>query len=397
MAVAWIEVLNRIASGEDTWTEFKRDLSPWEFIGKTLCAFANGRGGLLVLGVDDSGEVLGVGGNPDAAQERLTNFLHTGCNNPISATCNRHTVGDRKWVHWVNVPKQQRGHEPFSRAGRYWLRRGRSTVAPSAAELRTLFNNFGFVLTEETAVTSAKPGDIDLDAFRSFMKAQGITIESESDVSVDDDLVNASICDWDLNGVLRPTLYGLMVFGRSPQRHKRLTSLMIQCSAFSGVDRSDDAISLAEAGGRLDEQVIRAMDWFLGLGRKELYRGLFRTDLVSIPRDVLREALVNAVIHRDYVITGSQVQFEVFSDRIKITSPGTLPNHMTEKRARFGGAPRSRNEMMANAMVVRRLMERRGRGWPLMRRRMLEHAGVEPELHNYQDDGFVRVTIRFDP
>ena len=77
-----------------------------------------------------------------------------------------------------------------------------------------------------------------------------------------------------------------------------------------------------------------------------------------MPESALREALVNAVIHRDYAVTGSQILLDVFDDRVAVTSPGALPNHMTVEQARRGGAPRSRNEMMANAMVVRGLTRR---------------------------------------
>ena len=71
---------------------------------------------------------------------------------------------------------------------------------------------------------------------------------------------------------------------------------------------------------------------------------------------------------------------EVFDDRVVVTSPGALPNHMTVEQARSGGAPRSRNEMMANAMVVAGLMERRGRGWLTMRhaRRTFNRVGQRP-------------------
>ena len=113
-----------------------------------------------------------------------------------------------------------------------------------------------------------------------------------------------------------------------------------------------------------------------------------------MPEPALREALVNAVIHRDYAITGSQILLEVFDDRIAVTSPGALPNHMTVEQARRGGAPRSRNEMMANAMVVRGLMERRGRGWLTMRHAMARFNGTEPELVNDERNRFVRVTFR---
>ena len=135
------------------------------------------------------------------------------------------------------------------------------------------------------------------------------------------------------------------------------------------------------------------MGWFRSLGRRETYEGIQGIDVPPTPEGALREALVNAVIRRDYAITGSQVLLEAFDDRIVVTSPGALPNHMTVDQAREGGAPRSRNEMMANALVVGGLMERRGRGWLTMRHAMRRFNGTEPELVSDERNRFVRVTL----
>ncbi len=392
--MSWLDVLQRIELGEDALTEFKRGLGDFSAVGKALCAFANGEGGLLVLGVNDLGSIVGVKGNPEQIQECLTDFLHTGCGRPLTATCSRHRTKD-SWVHWIDVPRQPRGFEPFSYDGRFWIRRGRSTVAPSSSELQELFNTFGLVLTEQQVIPSATANDIDLNTFHSFMRAQGKHTEDEPQPNLANDLNNAWVCA-PLDGKLRPTLYGLMVFGRNPQGHPHTKSMFIQCGAYSGTDRASEVLSSGEATGRLDEQVAQSIGWFKSLGRKESYRGRWRTDIPLVPEQVLREALVNAVIHRDYAVLGSNVQLEVFADRIDVTSPGTLPNHMTVEQARSGGAPRSRNEMMANAMVVKQLMERRGRGWLLMRHLMQKFNGSEPELFNYRDGRFVRVTFRFE-
>ncbi len=390
----WPDVLHRIETGEGDHTEFKRgfDLND---AGKTICAYANGDGGLLVMGVTDEGFIVGVGQNPETVQERLTSFLQSGCGRPVTAECGRHRTDDG-WVHWVDVRRHQRGYEPFNVGGRFWVRRGRSSVAPSPSELQELFNAFGLVLTEQQTMPSATAQDIDFDAFRSFMLAQGKQMEGEPQPDLESDLLNASVCGR-LDRVLRPTVYGLMVFGRDPQGFPQTTSLFVQCVAYAGVDQGAAVLSAGEGKGRLDEQVTRSVGWFRSLGRKEAYRGLERTDDPRIPEGALREALVNAVIHRDYALTGSQVLFETFEDRIAITSPGTLPNHMTVDQARSGGAPRSRNEMMANAMVVRRLMERRGRGWLLMRHAMRAFNDTEPELVNDERGRFVRVTFRLKP
>ena len=387
----WAEVERRIRAGEDAVTEFKRGAGDMRAVGKTLCAFANGAGGLLVLGTDDAGATVGVSADPDAVQERLTGLLHTGCGKPVSAQCGRESTADG-WVHWIDVRRHQRGYEPFMYDGRFWVRRGRATVTPSPSELQELFNAFGFVLTEQQIIPAAHLDDIDFGAVRSFMQAQGLDTEQTPQPAREDDLRNASVTD-ELDGMLRPTLYGLLVFGRDPQAYPHTLSLFVQCAAYGGTDQAAEVLSAGEAKGRLADQVHRAMGWFRSLGRRESYEGLRRRDLPRLPEPALREALVNAVIHRDYSISGSQTMLEVFDDRIVVTSPGALPNHMTVEQARSGGAPRSRNEMMANAMVVAGLMERRGRGWLTMRHAMREFNGTEPDLASDPDNRFVRVTF----
>ncbi len=389
----WLSVLGRIERGEDAKTEFKQGLGDLSGVGRALCAFGNGDGGLIVLGVEDNGTILGVKEDTERVQERLTQFLQTGCSVPIEARCGRHE-DPNGWVHWIDVHRQPRGFEPLYYEGRYWVRRGRSSVQPSPSETQSLLNDFGFVLTEEQVIRSATPGDLDAGAFRAFLQAQGLDTDEDPQPPLEDDMRNAGLLATS-EGKLHPTLYGLTAFGRDPQGHPQTSSLLVKCAAYAGEDRASDVVSVAEAKGRLDEQVFRALDWCGSLGRREVYRGVLREDKVLVPQLALREALVNAVVHRDYAVTGSSVLLEVLSDRIEVTSPGALPNHMRVESVRSGTHPRSRNESMAHAMVVAGLMEKRGRGWPLMRRAMREFNDTEPEIVNEpHGGGFVRVVFR---
>ena len=113
-----------------------------------------------------------------------------------------------------------------------------------------------------------------------------------------------------------------------------------------------------------------------------------------MPLKALREVIVNAVAHRDYAIIGSKILLEVFEDRVVVTNPGTLLNHMTVESVRSGGHPRSRNELMANYLLVSGLMEQRGRGWPIIRRAMREFNGTDAELSQDTKSRFVRVTLQ---
>ena len=392
----WAEVLRRIEAGEDRTTEFKREFgSDLSAIGKAICAFANGEGGLIVLGVDDSGAVVGLNADPHKAHERLTGFLQTGCSAPVGARCGRQEHESGRWVHWIEAPRI-RGPEPLRYGGRFYIRRKRSSVPPSPHELQELFNVFGFVFTEEQAIRSASVDDIDINSFRSFQRSQGLETEEEPQPPIEDDLRNAHVLR-EVDGAFRPTLYGLMVFGRDPQAHPYTGSFRVRCTAYAGRDRASETILSGEGKGRIDEQVRRALGWMDALGRTETYDGILREDRPVLPENAIREALVNAVVHRDYAMTGASVLLEVFRDRVAVTSPGALPNHMTVENVRFSGIPRSRNEWMANALVVARLMEKRGLGWRRMRRAMQAFNDTEPELVNDEGGKFVRVTFRLAP
>ena len=392
--MGWPEIHRRIAEGEGAQTEFKRGLGDLSAVGKAICVFTNTGGGVLILGVADSKELVGVKEQAEDVRERLTSFLQTGCSAPVHARIGSYESADG-WIHWVEVPRQ-RGFEPMRYDGRVWVRRERGSVEPSPTELQELYNVFGYILTEERAILDAPPSHIDLGAFRSYLQRLGFDTTDDPQPDSEDDLRNRDVIV-EIGGDMRTTLYGILAFGRDPQRYRRTRDFRIECVAYAGDDRACEVLQVANAAGRLDEQVERTTGWFLGLGRFESYRDLIREDRHLLPRRAIREALTNAVTHRDYAITGSKVLLEVFGHRVDVTSPGTLPNHMTVERVRAGANPRSRNESLAHFMAVMGFMERRGRGWLIMRREMRAFNGTEPELMQDERNKFVRVTFRLEP
>lgn len=256
-----------------------------------------------------------------------------------------------------------------------------------------LHNTLGGIFTEERAIPAARVADLDLQAFRDHLVRQGLEITEEPQPAVEDDLRNRGLLA-EFDGQLRPTLFGLLAFGKQPQSLPQTGNCWIDCVAYGGTDQAADVILTGEAKGRLDEQVRWALGWARGLGRFERHDGPQRQDTPLLPLDAICEALVNAVVHRDYAITGSKVLFEVFYDRVVVTSPGSLPNHMTVAAVRAGGRTRSRNELMANYMLDRQFMEKRGRGWLVMHKAMATFNGTEPELLHDEESRFVTVIFR---
>ena len=388
-----LEVLELIQQGEGLHTEFKRGLGDLTAIGRAICAFANTDGGVIILGVGDSQEIVGVREDEEQVQERLTSFLQPACNTPVSARIDFGETPNGR-IHWIEVPRQ-RGFEPLRYRGQVWVRRARSSVEPSPNELQELYNAFGYILTEERVIGASFSTDIDIQHFRSYLGKLGFDVDEEPQPEDEDDLRNRGVVAG-FDGGLHPTLYGVLAFGKIPQSYPQTRNFMIQCCAYRGNDRASDVLQVADITGRLDEQVERAIGWFSGLGHFEKYGELVRKDRALLPRTALREALVNAVVHRDYSITGSKVLLEVFLDRVDVTSPGTLPNHMSVESVRAGAHPRSRNELMAYYMLSMGFMEQRGRGWPVMRRLMREFNGTEPRIVQDEASKFVRVTFHLE-
>ncbi|MCB1742227.1 MAG: putative DNA binding domain-containing protein [Gammaproteobacteria bacterium] len=392
----WVQVLERIQAGEDDHTEFKRFRSfgerDWQ---DSVCAFANTDGGLIVLGIANDGAIEGVPMDSDDVQERLTSALQTALSAPVQARIGRHQ-DPKGWVHWIEVVRM-RGPEPLRNRGRVLVRRGRASVEPGSTEIQELYNTFGLVFTEERIIPGTGSDDVEASVFRRFMERKGVNIAADSILPFETDLLNREVLDRDLDGSLRLTLYGLMCFGKDPQGHAPTKSLWVDLVAYAGCNRGDSVLLSGEAKGRLNEQVERAEAWLRTLGRQERYLGMRRADEWLVPLRAFRECIVNAVAHRDYTILGSKVLVEVFDDRVVVTSPGALPNHKRPESVLAGGAPRSRNEAMANFLLDLGFMEQRGSGYPRIIREMSAFNGTLPLLENEKDERWVRVTLWREP
>lgn len=391
MKPCWQEIRDRIAAGQDETTEFKLWPTFPDKVAIALCALANSEGGVLLLGVDDAGHVIGVPGDPDEVQERLSALLQTGLSAPLGAYLGRHTEQDRT-VHWITV-RRTRGPEPLRHKGRVYVRRGRASVEPSPVELQDLYNTFGFLLTEEQLVPGSGVNDVDVAAFHSFLARQGLDAGEEPQLDLLTDLRNRWVTGGN-DGEHLLTVYGALAFSRHPQGYLPLQNAWLDCVAYAGPDRADDVILRGEAKGRADEQVLRAAGWLRSLGIHETYEGVLRKDTTLVPERAFREVVANAVAHRDYAVVGARTLSEVFTDRVEVTSPGVLPNHMTPAAAMAGGVPRARNPLLAHFLFVSRLVEQRGRGFPIIRREMKQFNDTAPVLINDTDGRYVRVVLR---
>ncbi|MEK7729955.1 MAG: RNA-binding domain-containing protein [candidate division KSB1 bacterium] len=388
------ELQNLIAAGESDAVEFKEHIAgKWKELKTKLaiaiCAMANTDGGTVLVGVSDNGGVTGVEEEQTLFEEKLKDILHTGFNFPITAQLHRTQVGD-KWIQEVKVRKY-RGPEPLTYQKHIYVRRGASSVEQSPHERQELFNVFGFFLTEDQIIPNSGLTNINPEKFKNYLSRFGIDVIDDPQPSFEQDLLNREVLSKQFQEVTC-TLYGLLCFGYSPQQF--LPFAAVELSTYNGLTRADDILFTRTCGGTVQEQIESAVAAVRELYRFENFDELVRRDEFLLPLGALRELVANAVVHRDYNISGSKILIDIFHDRVEITSPGELPNSLTPAKILSGGIIRSRNEKMANFLLAMGLVESRGRGIPRVRKLMRDYNGTGLEIENDREVRFVRATLR---
>ncbi|HBY93433.1 MAG TPA: hypothetical protein DEP84_05605 [Chloroflexi bacterium] len=180
----------------------------------------------------------------------------------------------------------------------------------------------------------------------------------------------------------QPTYAGLLLFGRHPQQ--QLPSAQILVARYPGRQMGDTFLRQV-IDGPLPRQIAQAEAFVLdNMRHGAVMRGLQREEQSDYPREAVREAIVNAVAHRDYAIRGAEIQLFMFADRIEVRSPGLLPGHITLQNIlteRF-----SRNEVVVQVLSDLGFIERLGYGIDRMVRLMHE-AGLPEPLFEETDNG----------
>ena len=198
------------------------------------------------------------------------------------------------------------------------------------------------------------------------------------------------------------TVAGLVLFGQNPTRF--LPQAKIDAVAYDGVEKDYQAkerctlrgpvAPLAGPTGELQERgLVEEAVEFVRRNISTVYMadGIRRTERWDYPVETLREAIVNAIVHRDYLLTGTDIEISIYADRLEVVSPGRLPNSVTPERMR-AGCRSTRNELLKDVMRDYGYLEHMGMGVPRkIVRGMREHNGTEPDLVAEEEQFTVRL------
>jgi ATP-dependent DNA helicase RecG len=283
---------------------------------------------------------------------------------------------DGKLLLVVDVPASS-PDRPYRAEHVFYIRDASMTREATREELVRLLQSQN-VYYDESTVDGAKLDDLDLDAIDSYLR----TIYEPSAVARREHYLRSLKC-LDPGGV--PTVAGLLLFGRQPQQW--IPDARISAVRFDGTAVSGEFADRKEISGTLLQQLDHASTF---LPKPAAISGFERVER-GIPEVVLREALVNALAHRDYR-AASQVRLFVFADRVEIINPGILLNHLTLDSVRLGGISVRRNPVIASLLSRARRSESLGIGVPEMITRMRAAGLPEPEFN--LEGGHFRVVLR---
>jgi ATP-dependent DNA helicase RecG len=354
-------------------------------LAETLAALANADGGVALLGVAPRGAVQSGADAPALRDLTLEAALLT---EPplILPSPQIMEVGGAALV-LVQVPEGL--PHVYSLKGVYWTRSGANNRPLATSELRQLLLDRSESGYESKAVADAALTDLDESRISRYLDQVELPPDADALQAL---LSRGCITRLTAEGLPAtepaPTVAGLLLFGRDPQRFLR--SAEIICVRYAGEVMGDEFVR-QDIGGVLAEQVRQAEAFVASNMRRGMrIRSLAREETTEYPLPVVREAIVNAIAHRDYSIRGEGTRVLMFSDRLEVYSPGRLPGHVT--LANLKDERYSRNEAIVAVLSDMGYIERLGYGIDRMIAAMQE-AGLPAPLFEETSAGF-RVTLR---
>lgn len=328
------EIVERIAQGEDSRTQFKLGPVGVAKLAAELAAFSNAGGGVILFGVGDSGEVVGL----DAAAKKLLNDeLSNAANDNVRPSVypqtEYHTIEGRQ-ILCVTVAEGV--SKPYAdKSGNYWMKSGPDKRRITAREeLQRILQKSHLLHADEVPVYGTSTKDIDLYHLGEFLERNyGISAEDVLEpgkVDIPQKLRNLGFAEDS-----QLTLAGLMLFGKNPQRYLRTN--VVKCVSFYGNSIAGTKYRDSEDySGTIRDLYNKTMQFILrNIHHRQGNQGFNSIGIPEVPEEALQEIVANMLLHRDY-FTASPWKVLIFDDRIEIVSPGSLPNHLTIDKIKAG-------------------------------------------------------------
>jgi predicted HTH transcriptional regulator len=394
--------LAELATRESERVEWKENVADFSDVVKTAVAFANDfsslGGGYIVCGAkeekDEYGfqKVIYIGLTSSKLKEvegKVLNNCQKNVDPPIiPLTEEINTADSSRRILVFIVPASRKAHlykKDETESGKYYIRIGRDTKEARNGNLRELLTLKSELETWDKRVNEkSNLSDIDLIIFRDYMQEMGLWDPKKSieDYFSSEYSISAFVPPFakpeKLSKEIRLKNFVLLLFSKNPLSF--FLGAYCVFSIYNGKDRSESFSEKKEITGTVIQQAKKIIE----LLNTEAYSVIDKTDpspnMEKYPQQVLKEAIVNALAHRDYE-SSQPIRITIFSDRIEILSPGSLPRAIDQEKFKKGeSAPFWRNQTLAYFFNKLQLAQSEGQGIPSILRLMKECGCPEPKF-----------------
>ncbi len=325
------ELKAQIALGEDSRRQFKRDAANADSLAAEMAAFSNSEGGTIFLGVADDGSLPGLSrSDVKRLNQLIGNAASQHVRSPLTVQTENIGAGDDRVVIVLTIPKG-RDKPYFDRNGVIWLKSGADKRrVNSKEELRRLFQMSDQFHADQLP-TRAGIEKLDKLRFRDFLRdvynqdypdspAERLKLLQNMDLATDNGMLN---------------LAGVLIFAERPEWIK--PQFIVKAIRYPGnAIHSTKYLDTEDISGPLRKIFDDSLAFIMrNLRKVQAGRGVNAPGLPEIPPSVFEELLVNALIHRDYLVSAT-IRLFIFDNRIEIVSPGHLPDNLTVEKIRSG-------------------------------------------------------------
>ncbi|MCX6249395.1 MAG: putative DNA binding domain-containing protein [Bacteroidetes bacterium] len=375
-----------IQQKENIQIEFQREYDPLKII-KTICAFLNTDGGWIIVGYSEK-QILGISGDVDAK----VNELKSGIDELILPQPLIYVISEtyqRKVVLLINVLKGTR--QPYSFEGKYYIRKGAKSVVADPDDIGLLLRKSDeFTSTwEKQTVIDAVFDDLDLEEIQ---KTISDSEKFERGKNLPKDPVNflSYFQLYDFNSVKNGSV---ALFGNDPGKFLPQCRITITVMPYGKTgSHYKDSLIIDDHLYKAFEQVSNYFKQQLPLVSEFMHDDWNRIDRKQYPLDALDEAIVNAMVHRDYSDISGEVTINIYRDKIDITNSGEIPEGILKSKNSFEIYHAVfRNPMIAQMFFLRGKMDKKGRGLLLIKNRFLEFGLKAPEW--ISQNGYTSLTL----
>jgi ATP-dependent DNA helicase RecG len=401
------DLLQLIANGENSGVEFKRDDLRPEQLAKEIVALANLKGGCLLLGVEDDGSVSGIQ-RADLELWVMDTVFARYVHPMILPYYEEVALDDGKRVAVITLTEGTAKPYAVRHNDReeVFVRVGSTSRRATREQLARLFESGGMLHAETLPVSGTALIDLDRARLEDYLvQIAGDLAPPGSDADWHQRLTGLGFMVERPDGTPVCSIAGLILFGRSPRQKMRYAG--VRWMSFAGTDKDyqaqDDSVidgplvalwtgdhGQAPTETGLLERLLDRMQPFIARQGEPLNDGLRRHMSGRYAPEALREALLNAFVHRDWT-RALEVEAVNYADRLEITSPGSLQNSMTVQKM-LAGQRSVRNPIITEVMRDYGYVEQRGMG---VRRKIVpltRDCSGRDALFEASDD-FLRVTL----